>query len=68
MKPLPKKIDKKLMFQIYGNQFNEKFIRAEIQSIQESFSIPITKKILDNKVTEAFFKLHGLPKGYEINY
>lgn len=68
MKPLPNKIDKKWMIEAYGNQFNDRFIREEIQSIQESFNIRIRVKILSDKVKEAFFKLHGLPSGYERNY
>lgn len=68
MKELPKKIDKKKMLELYSNDFNDRFIIEEIKSIQESFGISLRVKILSPKVKEAFFKLHGLPTGYEINY
>lgn len=68
MKPIPKKITKKKMLELYSNDFNDRFIIEEIQSIQQSFGISVRVKVLAPLVKEAFFKLHGLPTGYEINY
>ena len=64
MKPLPKKIFKSKMVELYADQFPTKRILEELKSFQEQLNIPVKRRILSNNVKNLFFQKFGLPTGY----
>lgn len=66
MKPLPKKITKAKMVELYADQMNTKNVLTELQSFQEQLGINKRTKILCNRVKALFFKNFNLPSGYEM--
>lgn len=66
MKPLPKKITKMQMVDLYANQLSTKTVVEAIKNFQEDCNFSIQKRIIPDKVKQLFFKRFGLPTGYEI--
>lgn len=66
-KKIPSKLTKKKMVDIYGNDYNDRFVLDEIKAIQIRLNINVRVKILSKRVKDEFFKLHGLPSGYVID-
>jgi hypothetical protein len=66
MKPLPKKINKAKLVELYSNQMSTKKVLEEIRSFQEQCGFSIKGRLIHDKVKELFFKRFGLPTGYEM--
>ena len=64
MKPLPKKINKSLMIDLYANQMSTKNVLNEIRSFQEQCGFSTQTRILHERVKKLFFARFGLPTGY----
>lgn len=66
MKPLPKKINKAKLVELYSNQMSTKKVLEEIQGFQEQCGFNNRGRLIHDKVKKLFFERFGLPTGYEL--
>ena len=63
-KLFPEKITKKFLFEAYGVEMSEKYIRAELNHLITLLGGNKRKRIVSEVVYISFIKRHWLPYGY----